>query len=101
VNHPDDMPLPPDGPTPAREQLPLPRRRRQSHLEPQLRTPGGTGSGTPFTAFVTEDDDAEAPDTDSAECRERARPLGLAAAFHAGTHRGRDGRGAASGHAER
>jgi len=50
---------------------------------------------------VTEDDDAEAPDTDSAECRERARPLGLAAAFHAGTHRGRDGRGAASGHAER
>jgi hypothetical protein len=97
VNHPDDMPLPPDGPTPAREQLPLPRRRRQSHLEPQLRTPGGTGSGTPFTAFVTEDA-AEAPADDAAECRERGRPLGLAAAFHAGTHRGR---GAASGHAER
>ncbi|MHA6782517.1 hypothetical protein ACVGOW_16230 [Pseudonocardia saturnea] len=36
---------------PSREQLPLPRRDGQSHLEPQLREPGGAGSGTPFEAF--------------------------------------------------
>jgi hypothetical protein len=41
-----------DPPPPAREQLPLPRRREQAHLEPQLRTPGGAGSGTPFGAFT-------------------------------------------------
>lgn len=38
---------------PRREQLPLPRRDGQTHLEPQLREPGGTGSGTPFAAFDT------------------------------------------------
>jgi hypothetical protein len=36
---------------PAREQLPLPRRRRQAHIEPQLRERGGAGDGTPFSAF--------------------------------------------------
>ncbi|GAA5128938.1 hypothetical protein [Pseudonocardia adelaidensis] len=96
MTHPDDMPLPPDGPTPAREQLPLPRRRRQSHLEPQLRTPGGTGAGTPFTAFVA-DGDAEPTATIPSDRRERGRPSGRAAAFHAGAHRGR---GTAPGHAE-
>jgi hypothetical protein len=91
VTHPDDMPAPPDGPTPTREQLPLPRRRRQSHIEPQLRTPGGTGTGTPFAAFAAE----PAPDparSAAPECRERGRHADRAAAFHAGTHRGRGGR---------
>jgi hypothetical protein len=37
---------------PAREQLPLPRRRQQAHLEPQLRERGGSGDGTPFAAFT-------------------------------------------------
>jgi hypothetical protein len=55
---------------PAREQLPLPRRRRQAHLEPQLREPGGSGDGTPFSAFsapaapngpVTHDSGANGP----------------------------------------
>lgn len=90
MTHPDAMPLPPDGPTPAREQLPLPRRRRQSHIEPQLRAPGSTGSGTPFTAFVA-DDDPEPTAAAPAECRERGKPSERAAAFHAGTHRGRGG----------
>ncbi|MCO1658765.1 hypothetical protein [Pseudonocardia humida] len=48
---------------PAREQLPLPRRRQQAHLEPQLRERGGAGDGTPFSAFAaptaTEDQAAE------------------------------------------
>jgi hypothetical protein len=43
---------PDDPPPPRREQLPLPRRTQQAHLEPQLRTPGSGGSGTPFTAFT-------------------------------------------------
>ena len=90
MTHPDDMPAP-DGPTPAREQLPLPRRRRQSHIEPQLRTPGGTGSGTPFAAFAT--DGAPEPTRNApAERRERGRQADrAAAAFHAGAHRGRNG----------
>jgi hypothetical protein len=83
VSHPDDMPTPPDGPTPAREQLPLPRRRRQSHIEPQLRIPGGAGSGTPFAAFAA-DGAPEPTRTNSSECC-----ADRAAAFHAGTHRGR------------
>ena len=45
---PGTEPLPP-----AREQLPLPRRRQQAHLEPQLRERGGSGAGTPFSAFGT------------------------------------------------
>jgi hypothetical protein len=83
VSHPDEMPPPPDGPTPAREQLPLPRRRRQSHLEPQLRTPGGPGSGTPFAAFAAEGTPAPATAGPTGYCADRA------AAFHAGAHRGR------------
>jgi hypothetical protein len=43
---------PNDPPPPAREQLPLPRRRQQAHLAPQLRTPDEAESGTPFTAFT-------------------------------------------------
>jgi hypothetical protein len=37
---------------PAREQLPLPRRRQQAHMEPQLRERSGSGDGTPFSAFA-------------------------------------------------
>jgi hypothetical protein len=61
MTRPDDAPRQPDGPTPAREQLPLPRRRRQSHLEPHLRTPGGPGAGTPFTAFACDAPTGEIP----------------------------------------
>ncbi|QJY48451.1 hypothetical protein [Pseudonocardia broussonetiae] len=47
-----------DGPDhrlpPRREQLPLPRRDGQTHLEPQLRERDGAGSGTPFEAFDDE-----------------------------------------------
>jgi hypothetical protein len=43
---------PNDPPPPAREQLPLPRRRQQAHIAPQLRTPGEAETGTPFTAFT-------------------------------------------------
>lgn len=85
MTHSDEMPMPPDGPTPAREQLPLPRRQRQSHLEPRLRTPSSQGSGTPFAAF-TDDEPAEPTATIAPDrCADRA------AAFHAGAHRGRDG----------
>jgi hypothetical protein len=92
VTDPDDLPAPPDGPTPAREQLPLPRRRRQAHIEPQLRTPGGTGTGTPFAAFGAESATAsEATRTASADRCELSRQADRAAAFHAGAHRGRGG----------
>ena len=91
MTHPDDLPAPLDGPPPAREQLPLPRRRRQSHIEPQLRTPGGAGTGTPFAAFTT-DGAPDATRNTSTECCERGRQADRAAAFHAGTHRGRGGR---------
>src|SRR4249920_3904699 len=37
---------------------PLPRRSAQGHIEPQLRTPGGAGTGTPFTPFTADDDPA-------------------------------------------
>jgi hypothetical protein len=86
VTQPDDSPTPPDGPTPAREQLPLPRRQRQSHIEPQLRTPGSAGSGTPFAAFAA-DGAPEPTRNPSPECR-----ADRAAAFHAGARRGRSGR---------
>lgn len=76
---PDDDLCLPDGPPPDREQLPLPRRQRQAHLEPHLRTPGSPGAGTPFAAFTAED----APDP------ARTPPPDRAAAFHAGTRRGR------------
>ncbi len=35
---------------------PLPRRSAQGHIEPQLRMPGGAGTGTPFTAFAPDGD---------------------------------------------
>jgi hypothetical protein len=43
---------PNDPPPPAREQLPLPRRRQQAHIAPQLRTPNEAETGTPFMAFT-------------------------------------------------
>ncbi|WP_343976063.1 hypothetical protein [Pseudonocardia aurantiaca] len=93
----DAAPRTPDGPTPAREQLPLPRRRRQAHLEPQLRTQHSAGTGTPFAAFDAQSPHppAPAPPPESADRAERTdrieridRP-DRAAAFHAGTRRGR------------
>jgi len=94
VTRPDDAPRLPDGPTPAREQLPLPRRQRQSHLEPRLRSPGGTGTGTPFAAFAA--DNAAEPTRnaptdrpDPAEHPDRRERQDRAAAFHAGARRGR------------
>lgn len=93
MTHQDDAPTPPDGPTPAREQLPLPRRRRQSHIEPQLLTPGSTGTGTPFAAFGADRSmaagDPEPTRDVPQECCERGRQADRAAAFHAGAHRGR------------
>lgn len=83
MTNPDHMPTPPDGPTPAREQLPLPRRQSQSHLEPQLREPGGTGSGTPFAAFTADGAAEPARNVSADRCADRA------AAFHAGARRGR------------
>jgi hypothetical protein len=82
VTEPEDTPHLPDGPTPAREQLPLPRRQRQSHLEPHLRTPGGDASGTPFAAFA-DDGAADSTTSTSADRADRA------AAFHSGARRGR------------
>jgi hypothetical protein len=90
VTHPDDVPAPPDGPTPAREQLPLPRRRRQSHIEPQLRTPGGAGTGTPFAAFGSDAAPEPARSTPP-DCYDRGGHSDRAAAFSAGAHRGRGG----------
>jgi hypothetical protein len=56
---PDELPVHPlhtgpgDPPPPAREQLPLPRRRQQAHIAPQLLNPdeADTDTGTPFAAF--------------------------------------------------
>jgi hypothetical protein len=88
------MPTPPDGPTPAREQLPLPRRQRQSHIEPQLRSPGGAGSGTPFAAFAangaTEPARPEPTRPEPTRNASSERCADRAAAFHAGAHRGRN-----------
>lgn len=66
-------------PPPRREQLPLPRRDGQAHLEPQLREPGGTGSGTPFDAFTGADRADGAPAASSSGAR--------AAAFRTATGR--------------
>jgi hypothetical protein len=59
VTHGDEgrAPLRPDGPPPAREQLPLPRRQRQAHIEPHLRAPGEGEAGTPFAAFSADEAD--------------------------------------------
>jgi hypothetical protein len=70
-----------DPPPPRREQLPLPRRSQQGHLEPQLREPGGSGGGTPFRPFA---------DTESEPAPSRAQPGEQAAAFHHGTARARE-----------
>ncbi|HEY0815564.1 MAG TPA: hypothetical protein VGE11_20020 [Pseudonocardia sp.] len=45
--------------------LPLPRRAAQAHIEPQLRHPGSSGTGTPFNPFAPHDDavDGKAGDT--------------------------------------
>ena len=85
-----------DPPPPAREQLPLPRRNRQGHLEPQLRVPGGAGDGTPFVAFLpppfappTAPRTADRPDEEPPEGSARAAAIARAAAFRAATWRGR------------
>lgn len=56
-----DEPLPP-----PREQLPLPRRDVQTHLEPQLREQHGAGTGTPFAAFGTDGSAQHRPEPDAA-----------------------------------
>ena len=68
---------------PAGAANPLPRRSAQGHIEPQLRTPGGAGTGTPFTPF--------GPDSDPAPARglEDEADTSAAADFHEGTIRGR------------
>jgi hypothetical protein len=60
---------------------PLPRRSAQGHIEPQLRTPGGAGTGTPFTPF--------GPDLESTPAVEPDDEASPAAEFHEGTNRGR------------
>jgi hypothetical protein len=69
----DELPVHPlhsepvDPPPPLREQLPLPRRRGQEHLAPQLRMPGDTDTGTPFAAFTPSiPGQRTAPDRDTA-----------------------------------
>ncbi|NMH80499.1 hypothetical protein HF577_25865, partial [Pseudonocardia xinjiangensis] len=69
-----------------REQLPLPRRRRQAHLEPQLRNPGGGDAGTPFSAFSTTNDK---PAESSPGATVPTTGPDAAAAFHSATRRGR------------
>jgi hypothetical protein len=62
---------------------PLPRRSAQGHIEPQLRTPGGAGTGTPFTPF--------GPDSEPASAAGLADEADTSAAadFHEGPNRGR------------
>jgi hypothetical protein len=62
---------------------PLPRRSAQGHIEPQLRTPGGAGTGTPFTPFGPDIDPAPAAGSDD------EADTSAAADFHEGTNRGR------------
>jgi hypothetical protein len=79
-----------DPPPPAREQLPLPRRRRQAHLEPQLRNPGGGDAGTPFSAFSAQND--KPTDSTQDATQDATVPTtgpDAAAAFHSATRRGR------------
>lgn len=42
----------------------LPRRGGGTHLEPQLRVPGGGGTGTPFAAFDPDTPDPDTPGPD-------------------------------------
>lgn len=82
---------PDDGPLPVRrEQLPLPRRDEQTHLEPQLRERDGAGSGTPFTAFGADD---RAPRSDAVADAGGPAPTSRVAAFRAATRRAADGAG--------
>lgn len=67
----------PDDPPPRREQLPLPRRAGQTHLDPRLRTPGDPDAGTPFEAF-----EPQVPG-------QRTEALPPAAAFRDGARQGR------------
>ena len=62
---------------------PLPRRSAQGHIEPQLRMPGGAGTGTPFTPFGPDGD--ATPAVSSADEADAS----AAADFHEGTNRGR------------
>jgi hypothetical protein len=64
---------------------PLPRRSAQGHIEPQLRIPGGAGTGTPFTPFGPDHERAPA----AAESGEED-DASAAADFHEGTSRGRN-----------
>ena len=60
---------------------PLPRRSAQGHIEPQLRMPGGAGTGTPFTPF--------GPDLEPTVVVESDDDASAAADFREGTDRGR------------
>lgn len=71
---------------------PLPRRSAQGHIEPQLRMPGGAGTGTPFTPFGPDHDPATAAESgigavgsDGADGADTS----AAAGFREGTDRGR------------
>lgn len=74
---------------------PLPRRSAQGHIEPQLRTPGSAGTGTPFTPFAADDDPAPGcgPDTSPsgrvAGGADEATETSAAADFHEGAGRAR------------
>jgi hypothetical protein len=68
---------------PAGAANPLPRRSAQGHIEPQLRTPGGAGTGTPFTPFGPDCEPAPAADPGD------ATETSAAADFHEGADRGR------------
>jgi hypothetical protein len=65
----------------------LPRRSAQDHLEPQLRVPGSSGSGTPFAAFGQEGDASAEPD---APAGETPRAAGFWAGVRRGRHRRRE-----------
>jgi hypothetical protein len=87
---------------PSEAANPLPRRSAHGHIEPQLRTPGGAGDGTPFSPFGS---DGELAPADSGRAVGRAAGRGpsspspdgsgdpaegsAAAEFHEGASRGR------------
>jgi hypothetical protein len=93
VIHGDDglggAPQLPDGPPPAREQLPLPRRQHQAHLAPHLRAPDGSGISTPFAAFTADDTEENARPERSETTAGKDASVERAAAFHAGASRAR------------
>jgi hypothetical protein len=79
----------PDGPPPSREQLPLPRRQRQSHLAPQLRVADGAEPGTPFVAFAKPSSMEPDADQSGSDAPQASGLFGRAAAFYAGARRAR------------